>query len=214
MRIRRALLVGLVLVIAWTTSGNHSSTGLAAELPTFTDPAEAGPDFQVQGEYAGNVGSGFPIGIQVIALGNHEFQGVVFAGGLPGAGWDESTVSHIGGKTREDGRTVFHGIHGERLKFASSNFRGSIRDSVFTGARKTGAAMAPGSLRISAARAASTPAPVPRVTCHSAFPDRARVPSSTAVTTLVVATFVETNNATPSAMEMNAMKARSGLALR
>ncbi len=133
LRARRRLLFALVFAFVWTTSGTRSSTGLASELPSFTDPAEAGSDFQVQGEYAGNVGSGFPIGIQVIALGNHEFQGVVFSGGLPGAGWDESTVSHIGGKTQEDGRAAFHGIHGERLKFASSNFRGSIRDGVFTG---------------------------------------------------------------------------------
>ena len=118
LRARHRLLFALVFAFVWTTSGTRSSTGLASELPSFTDPDEAGSDFQVQGEYAGNVGSGFPIGIQVIALGNHEFQGVVFSGGLPGAGWDESTVSHIGGKTREDGRAAFHGIHGERLKFA------------------------------------------------------------------------------------------------
>ncbi len=137
LRARRHLLLALVFAFGWTTFGNHSSTGLASELPSFTDPAEAGPDFQVQGEYAGNVGSDFRVGVQVFALGNREFQGVVFAGGLPGAGWDESTVSHIGGKTQEDGRTVFHGIHGERLKFASSNFRGFVRDGVFTGEAHT-----------------------------------------------------------------------------
>ena len=134
---RGHLVLASVFAFVWASFGNHFSTGLASELPTFTDPDEAGPDFQVQGEYAGNVGSGFPIGIQVIALGNHQFQGVVFSGGLPGEGWDESTVSHIGGKTQEDGRTAFHGIHGERLKFASSNFRGSIQNGVFTGEAHT-----------------------------------------------------------------------------
>lgn len=133
----RQLLFALVFAFVCDTSEAFSSTGPPSELPTFTDPAEAGPDFQVQGEYAGNVGSDFPVGVQVIALGNHEFQGVVYTGGLPGAGWDESTVSHIGGKTREDGRTAFHGIHGERLKFASSNFRGFIRDGVFIGEAHT-----------------------------------------------------------------------------
>ena len=136
-RARRHCLLASVFAFVWATSATPSSTGLASEFPSFTDPAEAGPDFQVQGEYAGNVGSNFPIGIQVIALGNGEFQGVVFSGGLPGAGWNESTVSHIGGKTEEDGRTSFHGIHGERLKFASSNFRGSVRDGVFTGEAHT-----------------------------------------------------------------------------
>jgi len=137
LRARRHILFTLAFAFAWPTSETRSSAGPAPELPTFTNPAEAGPDFQVQGEYAGNVGSDFPIGIQVIALGNHEFQGVVYNGGLPGAGWDESTVSHIGGRTQEDGRTAFHGIHGERLKFTSSNFRGAIRDGVFTGEAHT-----------------------------------------------------------------------------
>lgn len=133
----RRILFALILATVWSPLETPGSTSLASELPTFTNPAEAGPDFQVQGEYVGNVGSDFPIGIQVIALGNREFQGVVYTGGLPGAGWDESTVSHIGGKTEENGRTVFHGIHGERLKFASSNIRGSVRDGVFTGEAHT-----------------------------------------------------------------------------
>ena len=137
LRVLRAVLLALVFAFVVTTRATHSWAVPAPELPAFTNPAEAGHDFQVQGEYAGNVGSGFPIGIQVIALGNREFQGVVFAGGLPGAGWDESTVSHIGGGTQEDGRTVFHGIHGERLKFPSSNFRGVIRNGVFTGEAHT-----------------------------------------------------------------------------
>ena len=58
LRARRRLLFVLVFAFVWTTSGTRSSTGLASELPSFTNPAEAGPDFQVQGEYAGNVGSG------------------------------------------------------------------------------------------------------------------------------------------------------------
>ena len=137
LRVRRPLPFALVLAFLSTAAETRFAAGLASELPSFTNSAEAGPDFQVQGEYAGNVGSDFPVGIQVIALGNREFQGVVFTGGLPGAGWDESSVSHIGGRTQEDGRTDFHGIHGERLKFASSNFRGSIRDGVFTGEAHT-----------------------------------------------------------------------------
>jgi len=110
-----------------------SSTSLGAEHTAFTDPADAGADFQVQGEYVGRVGSELPIGIQVIALGNHQFQGVLYPGGLPGNGWDEATVFHIRGETTKDGRTTFQGVHGEGLKFANSNFRGWIREGVFTG---------------------------------------------------------------------------------
>ena len=59
-----------------------------------TDPEKAGSDFQVQGEYVGRIGSELPVGVQVIALGKHEFQGVFYSGGLPGAGWDEGTGLH------------------------------------------------------------------------------------------------------------------------
>ncbi len=111
-----------------------ASTNPSGELPAFTDPADAGADFQVQGEYVGRVGSELRIGIQVIALGNHQFQGVLYAGGLPGDGWDEGTVFHIKGETTNDGRTTaFHGVHGERLMFANSNFYGWVREAVFAG---------------------------------------------------------------------------------
>ena len=105
---------------------------LGAELPTFTDPSKAGPEFQIQGEYAGKVGGKLSIGVQVIALDNHQFEGVLYNGGLPGAGWDESTVFHIKGETT-DAKTTFHGVHGERLMFPNSNFNGMIRGGRFTG---------------------------------------------------------------------------------
>ena len=127
-RLHTALGLAAVLLSLETTASTCSS----ADLPVFTDPASAGTDFHVQGEYAGKVGAEFPIGIQVIALGNHQFQGVLYAGGLPGAGWNQSTVFHVKGKTH-DGRTAFQGVHGERLMFANSNFNGSIREDVFTG---------------------------------------------------------------------------------
>jgi hypothetical protein len=126
--LRTALVLAASLLSLETTAPTCSSAG----LPAFTDPAAAGPDFQVQGEYVGKVGAKLPIGIQVIALGNQQFQGVLYVGGLPGAGWDESAVFHIRGKTH-DGRTAFHGVHGERLMFAHSNFNGSIQEGVFTG---------------------------------------------------------------------------------
>ena len=124
-----ALLFAVLLFSPETTA----STNPSEKFPTFTNPVEAGADFQVQGEYVGKVGSELPIGIQVIALGNHQFQGVLYTGGLPGDGWDEGTVFHIKGETTNDGRTAFHGVHGERLMFANSNFRGSVGEGVFTG---------------------------------------------------------------------------------
>ena len=109
-----------------------TSTCSVADFITFTDPNRAGNDFQIQGEYVGQAGDEIPIGIQVIASGNHEFEGVLYTGGLPGTGWDQGTVFHVKGKTT-DRNTVFHGVHGERLKFPNSNFHGTIRDGEFQG---------------------------------------------------------------------------------
>ena len=47
--------------------------------PAFNDPAKAGPDFLLQGEYAGA-----NYGVQVIARGHGKFHSVGFNGGLPG----------------------------------------------------------------------------------------------------------------------------------
>lgn len=109
-----------------------STNAVGAELPTFIDPSDAGPDFLVQGEYVGKVGGEIDVGVQLIALGNRAFQGVLYTGGLPGAGWDEGQVFHVRGKTDGD-RATFEGIHGERLNFPNANFRGSIQDGVFGG---------------------------------------------------------------------------------
>ncbi len=62
------------------------------------EPEAAGPDFALQGEYAG---AGW--GAQVVALGDGAFRAVLLRGGLPGAGatgerWEaEGTASEVGG---------------------------------------------------------------------------------------------------------------------
>jgi hypothetical protein len=62
----------------------------------------------VQGEYLGTLTSGdesAEFGLQVIALGNHEFDGVAYVGGLPGAGANMERKIKAHGKT-EDGVTT------------------------------------------------------------------------------------------------------------
>lgn len=86
---------------------------LAAKgLPAYTDPKEAGPDFQTQGEYAGEIeveGAKKKVGVQVIALGDGKFRAVVYHGGLPGNGWKKGDHKHtFDGKT-ENGVTTFMG---------------------------------------------------------------------------------------------------------
>ena len=86
-----------------------------AEQPTasppaaVTDPAQAGPDFAVQGDWVGTApykGKDVKYGVQIIALGDGKFHGVGYYGGLPGDGWDTKTKLEADGQT-QDGVTVF-----------------------------------------------------------------------------------------------------------
>jgi hypothetical protein len=55
------------------------------------DPKEAGLDFELQGEYTGEIrgeDGNQTIGAQVIALGEGKFRAVGYHGGLPGEGWN------------------------------------------------------------------------------------------------------------------------------
>ena len=88
---------------------------------TFTDPAQAGPDFRTQGEYEGKIGSepGALAGAQVIALGDGKFDVVLFAKGLPGSGADLTRVpAHgetSGGATALEGMAFKGKIEGGEL---------------------------------------------------------------------------------------------------
>lgn len=84
--LRAAAIGAMVLAAApWTVWAAPAKGG---QYGTEAEARVAGPDFDVQGEYVGTVGGAGAIGIQVIALGNSEFQAVYYPGGLPGAGWD------------------------------------------------------------------------------------------------------------------------------
>jgi hypothetical protein len=58
---------------------------------------EIGPDFDLQGEYAGE-----QLGAQIIALGEDTFRVVLLPGGLPGAGWNLSPKIEMEAKRNGD----------------------------------------------------------------------------------------------------------------
>ena len=64
---------------------------------TIEESRTAGPDYDLQGEFAGD-----KVGVQIIALGDDTFRAVVHQGGLPGAGWDKSAKTEIEGKRDGD----------------------------------------------------------------------------------------------------------------
>ena len=123
---------GTIISLLAALTSSMAVVRAAEEQAAYTDPEKAGPDFLVQGEYQGSLKNGKGIAAQVISLGNAKFEGVLYGGGLPGAGWDEKTRFHFKGETRGD-TTHCVGIHGERLMFENPNFNGTIQDGVFRG---------------------------------------------------------------------------------
>ena len=110
---------GFAIVVLWL-----AGTALAAApgKKAFTDAKEAGPDFQIQGEYEGTIGRETKLGVQVIALGNGKFDAVLYAKGLPGAGWDGKTKVPLKGETKD-------GV----VKLTGKNFKGRIKGGTFKG---------------------------------------------------------------------------------
>src|SRR5262245_34501287 len=71
---------------------DHPAAHADGSWPTFTDPATAGADYLLQGEYSGECsinGKAVKRGMQIIALGDGKFGVVSYVGGLPGDGWDQ-----------------------------------------------------------------------------------------------------------------------------
>jgi hypothetical protein len=92
-----------------------SCTSAADRNEAFTDPAKAGPDYAVQGEYKGELkgeDNTVPIGAQVIALGDGKFHGVFYIGGLPGEGWKRGDNKIEADSETKDGAIVFSGDGG------------------------------------------------------------------------------------------------------
>ena len=101
-----------------------------------TDPAHAGPDFLVQGEYVGELETDegrVKYGVQVIARGDGKFHAVAYPGGLPGTGWDGGEKAHADGETA-GGVTTLHARDGN----ATATIRGGVMTVSDTGGTRLG----------------------------------------------------------------------------
>lgn len=100
MLIRRSLFALSLVALAGVSSLR------ADDGDTFLDPKNAGPDYAVQGEYAGETVDGQRIACQVIALGGGKFDIVGYQGGLPGDGWRRGGETVRGTATLADGKVT------------------------------------------------------------------------------------------------------------
>ncbi len=99
-----------------------ASAFAADEGDVFIEPAEAGPDFATQGEYAGENSAA-----QVIALGSGKFHIVGWSHGLPG------TVPDAERKVEVDAQR-----EGDRVIFEGEGWKGQIDGGTLTGTNADG----------------------------------------------------------------------------
>ena len=92
------------------------------EGDTFVEPAEAGPDFLVQGEYIGEKSAA-----QVIALGGGKFHIVGWSHGLPGVAFDAERKIELDAQ-RE----------GDRIVFDAEGWKGQIDGGTLSGTNADG----------------------------------------------------------------------------
>lgn len=102
----------VVLVLAFAVLHAEEKKPAKPPEPAFTDPAQAGPDFVVQGEYVGEFkardGTAQKLAAQIVATGHGTFNAYFLAGGLPNEGWDGKSRLESNGKTEND-KTTFEG---------------------------------------------------------------------------------------------------------
>jgi len=102
-----ALLLSSLALLSDAQAQNNDAKA-KAPIEAFTDPEKAGPDYQVQGEYTGDVPGHGAFAMQVIAEGDGKYMLRALKGGLPGDGWDGSTQHRFTGKT-VNGKVTFAG---------------------------------------------------------------------------------------------------------
>ena len=130
--------VGLLLAGLFVGSGESQEAKKPKRNPNpaFTTLKDAGPDFDIQGEYVGNAefpnGEKPKVGAQVVALGDGKFRIKFHLAGLPGDGWDGKTT-RIAHAVTKDGKTIISGkITDPANKVAAKDINGSISQGDLT----------------------------------------------------------------------------------
>jgi hypothetical protein len=95
--LRAVLLASLCLAVSSTGVADDKKDPPKKPGDVFTNRAHAGPDYEVQGEYQGEIQGKGKLAAQIVALGDGKFHVYFLTGGLPGAGWDKA------GRVKVDG---------------------------------------------------------------------------------------------------------------
>ena len=115
MKISLPALLTAAVLCAFTASAADAPKPKPMAYLTEAEARAAGPDFDLQGEYADA-----SLGAQVIALGDAKFRLVLHPGGLPGAGWDKSAKTEVDGAL--DGtKAVFKSADGKLSAEVAAN---------------------------------------------------------------------------------------------
>ena len=123
MSLRRSFFAAVALLLAAAAFAGEK------EQPdpntAYTNAKDAGPDYDLQGEYMGAVKTPdgeIKVGMQVIALGGGKFRAVGYHGGLPGDGWNGGERPIENGESK-DGVATFRTEEGAE---------GTLKDGVVT----------------------------------------------------------------------------------
>ncbi len=122
------VLASVVALVSLVAVGDEPAEKKKEEV--YLDPAHAGLDYRVQGEYRGKTVEEEVWGAQVIALGDGKFQVVGYKGGLPGEGWSRGDDRVETKGERVNGVVTFEGpefvVKAEPGKLTVENFDGDV----------------------------------------------------------------------------------------
>jgi len=121
-----------ILILCLTCLGAISWSAPRAKATKDPSVAAKDPDFAIQGEYAptakiGAIGKGGQYGLQVVALGDGNFQAALYAGGLPGSGAKNNNFALLNGST-EGAKTILKAKSGETVVIKGGTATGSKGD--------------------------------------------------------------------------------------